>query len=543
MSVHDGADTTKAFGTNLQQFAQRLSAALARFNINVTLSDSNFTDWSPVIMESLQTLCLNQYLTNLAYDKENMTMARHEKLKEILTTWMLSHMDVDNARRSRSHLTTYSSGMMTVSYDPHSLWSFVNSYHCSITEGRLTVITTTLHSLRQGSTDSLTSHLNKFNLVLNEFYKFSGEMSETQATRLLINTLRPEYDTVVKMIFMTVKELTLPKVSALLLESEVQSGGWANSAVYRLSSAAASTSSSQPQRRAKCTQSVCVGPHDRSECFELPQNSEKKAAWIAKQEAGQAARSRARPTNDSVVRGIRTVNAPTSSTASMPSFYTSLDVVTIQSETIEASPAVSVSDTSGRWALLDTGASHHMFNDESLFVATTIKPHNNPSQRLKLAGGGVSLAVKATGVVQLKAGDGTVFSLNNCLLVPELAKNLISGGALFKSRAMPVVHDGHDNNFSVVKDNLAVFNGAFVGNLMVVSLDTVSTSFDVNCVTTSANYSSCGSLQHQRLGHASERTVKQMSRNGVALDMSPSVAVQCDICPLSNSTKQPHSDS
>lgn len=96
-------------------------------------------------------------------------------MKELITTWILSHMHVENTRRSKSHLTSYQNGRMTVSYDPCQLWTFINSYHCSITEARLTVITSTLHSLKQNSTNSLTSHLDKFNLVLNEFYKFSGE--------------------------------------------------------------------------------------------------------------------------------------------------------------------------------------------------------------------------------------------------------------------------------------------------------------------------------------------------------------------------------
>lgn len=167
----------------------------------------------------------------------------------------------------------------------------------------LTVITSTLHSLKQGSSDTLTAHLNKFKLVLNKFYKFSGEMSETQATRLLISTLLPKYKITGKMVFMTVKELTIPKVSAILLESKVQSRGWANSAVYQLSIAAtrSSTPSLHNNPRVKCTQTSCVGPHDRYECFELPQNPEKKVTWVAKQEAIQVVRSRTRVPNETSV--------------------------------------------------------------------------------------------------------------------------------------------------------------------------------------------------------------------------------------------------
>lgn len=122
MSLNEGMDSIEVFGTGIQQFAQRLSAALARFNVSVQLSDSNFNDWAPPIIESLQTLCLNLYLTNPNHREETMTMSRHEKLQEILTTWILSHIDVNNGRRCRSHLTTYTNGVMTTEYDPYKLW-------------------------------------------------------------------------------------------------------------------------------------------------------------------------------------------------------------------------------------------------------------------------------------------------------------------------------------------------------------------------------------------------------------------------------------
>lgn len=226
---------------------------------------------------------------------------------------------------------------------------------------------------------------------------------------------------------------------------------------------------------------------------------------------------------------MKSVKAPNSNSASMLSFYTSLDNISLQDNEAVASTASTSAGQSGQWALLDTGASHHMFNDESMFVASSLVPHDNPSQRLKLARGGVSLAVKSTGVVQLKAGDGTVFTLNDCLLVPELSKNLISGGALFKSHAVPIVHQGQTDNFSVVKDNLAVFNGAFVGNLMLLALDKVS-SYSSQCNKSNiANYASCGSLQHQRLGHVSERTVTHMPKDQIASNMLPSFKSICDI--------------
>lgn len=183
-------------------------------------------------------------------------MSKHDKLQEILLTWILSHMDVNNGRRCRSHLTSYLNGAMTIDYDPHKLWVFISTYHCSITKARLAVITSTLHGLRQDGSETLTAYLDKFNLVLNKYFKFGGELSDTQAAQLLINSVKSEYDTTVKMIYMTVKDLTIAKVSMTLLESEVHLGSWANSAVSQLSVAAVSTSSSSQSygKRQKCTQ-------------------------------------------------------------------------------------------------------------------------------------------------------------------------------------------------------------------------------------------------------------------------------------------------
>lgn len=285
----------------------------------------------------------------------------------------------------------------------------------------------------------------------------------------------------------------------MLLKSEVQSGGWANLAVCQLSTAAASSSNlfNDNGKRAKCTELVCVAPHDKLECFERPENAEKKVLWIAKQEAGRAARLKHSNLDVSGVRGVETVKEPMANSALMMSFYTLYGLVELSDTSVEASVAISASQPLSTWALLDTGASHVMFNDETLFVASSISANDNPSQRLKIAGGDVSLAVKSTGTVQLRAGDGTFFALHNCLLVPELAKNLVSGGALFRSHAVPVVHEGQSKNFSVIKNDPAVFNGVFVGNLMLVSLDAVSTFSRMNGLVTSANYSLVGSLQHE----------------------------------------------
>lgn len=143
-----------------------------------------------------------------------------------------------------------------------------------------------------------------------------------------------------------------------------------------------------------------------------------------------------------------------------------------------------------------------MFNNPALFDASSIKPITDLNQRLQLAGGGVSLAVKFTGNVKLRAGDGSAFTLKNCLHVPDLSKNLIAGGALIRGDVQTLINDQSSEHFSLVKNDLAIFNGVFAGNLMLVNLDPVSyvgESYE------SANTDACGSVHHQRLGHISDK--------------------------------------
>lgn len=68
----------------------------------------------------------------------------------------------------------------------------------------------------------------------------------------------------------------------------------------------------------------------------------------------------------------------------MMTIYTLYGEVDLSSSDLEAATASPSGDSSSSWALLDTGASHHMFNDESLFVLASIKLNDNPSHRLKL---------------------------------------------------------------------------------------------------------------------------------------------------------------
>lgn len=540
MSGSGDTDTIIPFGSEVQKFAQKVSSTLARYKISISLTDANFNDWSPPIVEALQTLGYEQYLFDVNHQDNSLSTSKEDRLRLIITTWILSHMDASNARRTRNHLTGYTQGIAKVEYCPHRLWKYISEFHCTISESRLSVVSKIFYDLKQPRGDTVTAYLDTFSTVLAEYLKFGGTMDESQIARQLIGSLKSGYEVTVAIIYRTVDPLTFDSVASILRETDSEAGLTASPAIQ---ACLASQTSRQgdtsrkpyPSRRAKCSETECLGPHLEANCFSRPENASKREKWIAERESERGGRSKSQKKSAATVRGMKTVGNP-GANASMLSFHTSFCDISLNKATLVAN---SISPLAV-WALLDTGASHHMFNDPTLFEASSVTLISDINQRLQLAGGDVSLAVKSKGTVHLKAGDESVFALTNCLYVPELSTNLIAGGALIRGQVRPMIHEASNEHFSLVKDDLALFNGVFSGNLMLLDLKPVRSSSSYHSSTAAdANEN----LLHQRLGHLSKKYLRVMRTKdsveglGVVDNQSP---VECTVCPLSKNTKQPH---
>lgn len=241
----------------------------------------------------------------------------------------------------------------------------------------------------------------------------------------------------------------------------------------------------------------------------------------------------------------------TDSSMSANSVSQSLEMMSLHTsfETLGGSPTANASTTnqSGTvWALHDTGATNHMFNSRALFVTGSLKPVDDPNRRVKLAGGDATLAVEGIGKVHLKAGDGTVFELTECLLVPELSQNLIAGGVL-KKKGVREVFDAEDPScFALVKNGLAIFNGVILQNgLMNLAINSVSPLKITSTVPIKPSTHLCSSILHRRLGHISDTYLNKMIKHG-SLDgvvTKPENVIGCDICPVSKNTKLPFNHS
>lgn len=142
---------------------------LARYKISGNLTNLKFNYRYSVIFESLQTLRYEHYVLEPASQDNAISESKEARLKLVIPTWILSHLDAFNARRTMNHLTLYSSGLPVIHYNPHRLWKFLNNHHYNISESRLNLVSKALHDLKQPHSDTVSTCLDQFESVLAEF--------------------------------------------------------------------------------------------------------------------------------------------------------------------------------------------------------------------------------------------------------------------------------------------------------------------------------------------------------------------------------------
>lgn len=324
----------KRFGSALQQFSQDLTKSLSRHQISAKLNDKNFSQWSQPVLEVLMSLDYIKYMKKSTYKDLNLSDAEHKKVKFIITTWLLSLMDNENARRCRVHLTTRSTraddesedsddesdndSLLIMLYEPAMLWKFLRSHHQAISESSLSVIDETLHALKISTGDSIVCHMDKFDNLMLDYYMYKGKMSDIQSARLLIRTLSGRLsETTLELIYQTVKPLSRRGVSEYLKEYEARNGGFSTAATREANLlVAASSNSIQSNSRptlVKCTREKCVGIHHTpDQCFSKPANFKLRDEWLAKKEAERSGTFK--PKSNQVI-GMKEILAPSASLA------------------------------------------------------------------------------------------------------------------------------------------------------------------------------------------------------------------------------------
>ncbi|PLW26249.1 hypothetical protein PCANC_26631 [Puccinia coronata f. sp. avenae] len=162
--------------------------------------------------------------------------------------------------------------------------------------------------------------------------------------------------------------------------------------------------------------------------------------------------------------------------------------------------------------VLDSGATHHMINDPSVFF-----PSAKTNMKISTGGHSNFLTATSVGSVVLVNHQGRKKTLNNVLLVPTLSRSLLSIPRMFKEKFC--IEKLHNHEVTIDIDNKFQLLGTMKNNL----LELLSSSFDAIKSNSSCYQASPENPNwHERLGHLNHQYLKQL--------IPEAVEHECDIC-------------
>uniref|UniRef100_A0AAV1TI68 Uncharacterized protein n=1 Tax=Peronospora matthiolae TaxID=2874970 RepID=A0AAV1TI68_9STRA len=193
----------------------------------------------------------------------------------------------------------------------------------------------------------------------------------------------------------------------------------------------------------------------------------------------------------------------------------------------------------GDW-ILDSGASRHLVNDESLLLKSTACSHE-----IAMADG-ESLHLTRVGSVRLEVlarGAEAVVTLTGVCLALRLAKNIVSYGKL-ANKGFALVHSGERRSLARCRDGAVAFGVTIDSNVLYVVTkatrdkegaggDAIMAALEAHATETNADEPHEASLLHwhQRLGHLAFDTIERMARDPASgIRLSNNKRMACVSC-------------
>jgi len=199
----------------------------------------------------------------------------------------------------------------------------------------------------------------------------------------------------------------------------------------------------------------------------------------------------------------------------------------------------------GCW-ILDSGATHHMCSDKTLFQS--LGPH---SSSISIANGGM---MKATGIGEVLLtvwngkGETTMIWLHDVLYVPSLGpNNLVSVRCIQQTETVITFGGLGENDVSIRKNGSEVAIAGLRRNSYILSAkaeDTPATHKSPLTANSARLGKNSGTLMdwHQRLGHLGFDHVKQLAKTDTGILVEGSLTNPiCEPCQLGKQTRKPNS--
>ncbi|KAH9779667.1 hypothetical protein KPL71_007786 [Citrus sinensis] len=179
--------------------------------------------------------------------------------------------------------------------------------------------------------------------------------------------------------------------------------------------------------------------------------------------------------------------------------------------------------TRGNW-VLDSGCSFHMCPNKNLFLN-----YEASDGGVVVMGNDAICKVVGKGIIRLKMLDGMTRELVNVRHVPDLKRNLISLGMLDKMGCLVKLESG---TLKVMRGSMVLMKGSLSNGLYVLQGTAVTWAIGVSNQSLDKTM-----MWHLRLGHMSEKGLRELSKQGVLGKDKIETLRFCKECVLGKSSR------
>ncbi|OAV97557.1 hypothetical protein PTTG_25997 [Puccinia triticina 1-1 BBBD Race 1] len=275
------------------------------------LTEDNYSSWSKQVTGALKIIYFDPHLQDKYYEDYTVGPEINKINRRCILEFLFSRMDEDNSNQFRAGILDVEiakiqemieptkeeleadpdaqarPGKMVPEMDhgPAHLWTIVRDFHQANNKANIYLIQAKIEKFKQDYKISISTHIDNFLKLKNEFLNRGGNFGKSYLGRRLLHSLHSSQMPEVRKILRKVKPITSQAVIAALKqyedknsESDFTSGHKLSKGISNLNMAN-NTFRKDPDKP-KCTATKCVGPHPTSKCFKRMENAKAQREWF-----------------------------------------------------------------------------------------------------------------------------------------------------------------------------------------------------------------------------------------------------------------------